>query len=174
MGPVSHVALVTIAQRQDYRTGWRALQRILAMSEDRNYEPDASQARFLYVLSTGHWFDRRGQRTPGCARRERLLHGGDLQNACFTYIPVMHQLIEYAPSLDSYAEEVESGQTSARRTGNDLAAEMIRGSVRWCACCGARAADRSSTKSLPPARTVAIRLRERWCTSRGAWRCGAR
>src|SRR5215475_3147249 len=128
MGPVAHATFVTIAQRQDYRTGQRALQRILELGETRRYEPDTAQAHFLYALGTGHWFEPLEHNVPRAeAAREPLLHGGDVQNACWTYIPVMHQLIDYSPSLTHYVDELESALAFAGRTGNDLAVDMLRG-----------------------------------------------
>ena len=61
----------------------------------------------------------------GPRAREGLVHGGDLQNACCTYYPVVYELLDCAPSLDSYVAEVESALAFARRTGNDHAAEMF-------------------------------------------------
>ena len=46
--------------------------------------------------------------TQALRAREGLVHGGDLQNACWTYYPVVYELLDCAPSLDSYVAEVES------------------------------------------------------------------
>ena len=126
MGPIGHVAFVTIAERKDYRTGQRALQRIMAVSGERGYEPDASETRFLYGITTGPWFEPLEDNVPRLERaREGLLHGGDLQSAGFTYVHTTQQFFEYAPSLDSYVAELESGRAYTRHTGNDFVADTL-------------------------------------------------
>ena len=85
VGPAGHIACVTIALRQDYRTGYRVMRRILTVAETRGYEPDTSQARFLYAVITRPLVRAaRGGRTRGAARpggadprrrpAERVLH----------------------------------------------------------------------------------------------------
>ncbi len=125
VGPVSHVTFVTAARRGDYRTGYRAMRRILAVSEARGYEPDTSQGRFLYALSTGHWFDPLEEAVAQALRaREGLLHGGDLQKACHTYYVSVYAMLDYAPNLESYLTEVDAGLVFAHRTGNGQAADV--------------------------------------------------
>ena len=127
VGPVSHIAFVTTPLRGDYRTGYRAMRRIRAVSEQRGYEPDTSQARFLYALGTGHWFEPVEENVTEAQRaREGLAQGGDLQNACHTYYASLPQLFDLAPSLDSYIAEVESGLAFAKRTGNDQGADVYQ------------------------------------------------
>ncbi|MBV1854733.1 diguanylate cyclase domain-containing protein [Catellatospora tritici] len=124
-GPVAHTMFVTVGRRGDYRTGHRAMLRFLAAAEARGYEPDTSQARFLYALSTGHWYEpledavRQAQ-----LAREGLLHGGDLQKACHTYYVTVYGLLDYAPTLDSYLTEVDAGLAFATRTGNDQSTDV--------------------------------------------------
>ncbi|GHJ44626.1 serine/threonine protein kinase [Catellatospora sp. TT07R-123] len=125
VGPVAHTMFVTVGRRADYRTGHRAMRRFLAAAQARGYEPDTSQARFLYALSTGHWYEpledavRQAQ-----LAREGLLHGGDLQKACHTYYVTVYGLLDYAPSLDSYLTEVDAGLGFATRTGNDQSTDV--------------------------------------------------
>src|SRR5262249_14823497 len=57
VGPASHIAFVTTPLRQDYRAGYQLMNRILAVGEARSYEPQTSQARFLYALGTDQWFE---------------------------------------------------------------------------------------------------------------------
>ncbi|MDI1464580.1 diguanylate cyclase [Catellatospora sp. KI3] len=125
VGPVAHIMFVTVGRRGDYRTGHRAMRRFLAAATARGYEPDTSQARFLYALSTGHWYEpledtvRQAQ-----LAREGLLHGGDLQKACHTYYVTVYGLLDYAPTLDSYLTEVDAGLAFATRTGNDQSTDV--------------------------------------------------
>jgi diguanylate cyclase (GGDEF)-like protein len=120
VAPLSHAGVVTIAQRQDYRTGYGAVRHALEISAARGYEPETSQARFLFSVSTGHWFEpleddiRQARRA-----HEGLVRGGDLLFACFTYHTTTPSLLDCAATLDGYAAEVESGIAFAARTGNE-------------------------------------------------------
>ncbi|HSV34154.1 MAG TPA: AAA family ATPase [Ramlibacter sp.] len=116
---LSRAMLVSISVRQDYRTGYQAVRHVLAMSEARGYEPETSQARHLFAISTGHWFEPLENCIAQAQRaREGTLLGGDLQSACFTYRTSIAGLLECAPTLDSYAAEIDAGQSFAARTGN--------------------------------------------------------
>lgn len=133
VGPVSHVTFVTVAHRQDYLTGYRAMLRILAVGEARGYEPDTSQARFLYALGTGHWFEPLdGNIHQAHLAREGLIHGGDIQKACHTYYVSVYELLDCAQSLDRYVAEVESGLAFATRTGNEQSVDVYL-PYRWLA-----------------------------------------
>ncbi|BCJ77318.1 serine/threonine protein kinase [Catellatospora sp. IY07-71] len=127
VGPVAHITFVTVGRRQDFRTGYRAMLRFLTVGEARGYEPDTSQARFLYALSTAHWWEpleddvRQAQ-----LAREGLLHGGDLQKACHTYYVTVYEMLDYAPTLDSYLTEVDAGLAFALRTGNEQSTDVYQ------------------------------------------------
>jgi len=123
VGPLSHVAFVTIPLRQDYRTGYQAIRRVLAVGEARAYEPETSQARFLYALGSGPWFNTLEDSIAQAQRaHEGLLRGGDLQNACYTYYASLLSLLDCTPTLEAYGAEVETALSFAARTGNDHAA----------------------------------------------------
>ena len=127
VGPASHASVVTVARRGDYRTGCRLLRRILAVSRARGYEPEVWHAQFLNVISTGHWFDPL-EDCVGATRcaLEGLLRGGDLQNGCWVYSPLLCYLLDCAPSLDVLVTEVDEALALAVRTGNDNAEETFR------------------------------------------------
>jgi diguanylate cyclase (GGDEF)-like protein len=127
VGPVAHLPFGTTRRRQDYRTGYRLLRRVLAVSEARGYEPDTAQARFLYAFSAGHWFAPLEE----CVAQARLaweglLQGGDVQNACWTANVLVYALLDCAPTLDAYVPEVEAALGIARRTGNDHSAQLTQ------------------------------------------------
>ncbi|WP_144120551.1 diguanylate cyclase [Catellatospora sichuanensis] len=125
VGPVAHLTFVTVGRCADYRTGHRALLRVIAVGEARGYEPDTSQARFLYALSTGHWYEPLEDNVQQAQlAREGLLHGGDLQKACHTYYVSVYELLDYAPTLDGYLTEVDAGLAFATRTGNDQSTDV--------------------------------------------------
>lgn len=118
IGPMSHAAFVISALRGDYRTGEVAVRRVLAVGEARRYEPDTSQARFLYALGTGHWFEPLEDNVRHAHRaREGLIQGGDLLNACFTYSVTVPELTDCAPTVDACLAEVESALAFSARIG---------------------------------------------------------
>jgi len=115
VGPASHAAFAAVVVRGDYAAGYRAARRIVALGEARDYEPEASQARYvLAVLSC--WFGpiEDGLHTAQRAR-EGLIAGGDLVYAGHVYHEAVYYQLECAPSLDVYAAEVEAGLPAADR-----------------------------------------------------------
>lgn len=116
---LSRTSLVAIEARQDYRTGFEVVRHALATSEARGYEPETSQARHLFAISTCHWFEPLEAAIQQAQRaRMGLLQGGDVQSACFTYRTTIPALLDSAPTLDHYAAEIEAGMALATRTGN--------------------------------------------------------
>jgi len=119
VGPLSHASFMTVAVRGDFRTGYRVVRHALAVSEARGYEPDASQCRFLFALSSRPWFEpvekslRLAQES-----HEGLLRGGDLQNACFTYYASIPVLFDCAETLDAFSAALEACLAFTVRTGN--------------------------------------------------------
>jgi diguanylate cyclase (GGDEF)-like protein len=129
VGPLCHACVVTIARREDYRTGYGAVHHVLSVSEARGYEPETSQARFLFSVSTCHWFEPLEDSVVHAQRaHEGLVKGGDLQYAGFTYHTSTASLLDCSPTVDSYAGEVEAGITFATRTGND---QTVAGSLAF-------------------------------------------
>ncbi|HZE93010.1 MAG TPA: AAA family ATPase, partial [Rhizobacter sp.] len=123
VGPVSHFAFVTMFDG-DYRSGHDDVRRVLEVSEARGYEPQTSQARFLFAFSASHWFEPLEETVIHAQRaREGLLQGGDLQNACFSYLPTVTALFDCAPLLDGAVEAIEAAIALAARTGNKHAGE---------------------------------------------------
>jgi signal transduction histidine kinase len=130
LGPAIHVGFPAVGLRGDYAAAHRVSRRILALGEARGYEPDTSQARFLFAFQSC-WFEPIENGVQAAQRaREGLLAGGDLANAGYTYLPAVQQLLDSAPSLDSCAAEVEAGLAFARRTGNEQTAQWLD-SYRW-------------------------------------------
>ncbi|MEN3359041.1 MAG: hypothetical protein V7637_3023 [Mycobacteriales bacterium] len=119
VGPLSHATHVTIPLSGDYRTGEQVMRRVLAVAEARGYEPETSQARFLYALAAAAWFEplESGVRQAGRAY-EGLIQGGDLQSACSTFHASLPQLLDCAPTLDALLAEAETALALATRTGN--------------------------------------------------------
>ncbi len=137
IGPLAHASLVMISLRQDYRTGYRVVQRVLAAGTARGYEPETSRARFLFALGAGPWFESLEDTLEQAEiARDGLLAGGDLQNAVFTYHASTPTLLDVAPTLERYLPVVEAGLALADQTGNTqtVAAGLpFRQLVRTCA-----------------------------------------
>jgi signal transduction histidine kinase len=130
VGPASAAAFVPLALRGEYATGYRILQRILALSEARGYNPGV--ARFLFAAFCC-WFEPiENSVQAGRRAREELLAGGDLANVGYTYHPVVAALLDCAPSLDACVAEMEAGLAFASRTGNEEANRWLD-SYRWLA-----------------------------------------
>jgi signal transduction histidine kinase len=132
VGPAGIAAFAVVAVRGDYAAGYRALRRFLALSEARGYEPDSSQARFLFAVLS--WCFEPIEHGVEAARRARrgLIACGDNTNAGFTYYPAVRGLLDCAPSLENLVAELEAGLAFVRRTGSEETAESL-GSYRWLA-----------------------------------------
>jgi diguanylate cyclase (GGDEF)-like protein len=116
-----HACIVTIGARQDYRSGYDIARHVLAVGQARGYALDTWQARFLYVISNAHWFEPLEASIAQAQQvRDGLLHGGDLQMACYTYYPSIVALLDCAPALQACGAEVEAGLAFAARTGNEF------------------------------------------------------
>jgi diguanylate cyclase (GGDEF)-like protein len=125
--PISHLAAVTLTLWQDYRTGFRATRRILAMAEARGYEPEAAHASFVYAVGTGHWFDPlEGNVLLAQRAREGLLDSGDLQKTCHSYFATLPQLLDCGSTVEEFTAETETALAFAQRTGNDDSAVTFR------------------------------------------------
>ncbi|MBL7498912.1 diguanylate cyclase [Frankia sp. CNm7] len=126
LGPAGHIAFVTIVRRGDYRTGHRIMRRLLAVGRARGYEPELWMAWFLYVVSTGHWFD--ALETNVAEARDALaalLRNADLHHACWTHYVLLSNLLDSAPTLEVYLTEVDEALAMAARTGNGHAEETF-------------------------------------------------
>ena len=132
LGPMMQLAFPAIALRGDYVAGYRAVRRIVALGESRGYEPDASQARFLFAY-VSCWFEPIENGVQAAQRaREGLIAGADLANAGYTYVPVAQHLMDSAATLDGCAAEVETGLAFVRRSGSEQTAQWLD-SYRWLA-----------------------------------------
>ena len=111
---------LTVALRQDYRSGYAASRYALAVGQLQGYEPETSQIRFAFATFAAHWFEPLQECAVQAQRaRKSLLLSGDLQYACFTYYTAIPSLLDCAPAIDTCAAEVDAGLAFAARTGND-------------------------------------------------------
>lgn len=126
VGPLSHTGVISIALRQDYRNGYNAVQQVLKVSQTRGYEQESARARLLSALFAGHWFEPLENNFEQMQlARDSLLQGGDLQNACYTYVPSLHASLECAPTLGALVTETDAAFAFAARTGNLTAAAVF-------------------------------------------------
>ena len=125
VGSFSHVALVPISVHGNYRAGYQAVRRVLAVGEARGYEPDTSQAKFLHALAAVVWFEPidAGVRLAHEAR-DGLLRGGDLQYAANTYYASLPLLVDCA-GLDECAAEADAALALCERIGFGFAVETF-------------------------------------------------
>lgn len=126
-GILAAAPVITIAQREDYDTGFAINQRVLHIGEQRGYEPETSASRYHYADNAAPWFlpleesIRQARMT-----RDGLLREGDVQVAAYTYYASTSQLLDCASTLDEILAEVNSGFALAERTGNSyLAATLV-------------------------------------------------
>ncbi|WP_083670544.1 diguanylate cyclase domain-containing protein [Singulisphaera sp. GP187] len=117
--PLGHASLVTFLLRGDYRAGYQAVRHVLAVGEALGFQTETAQARFLFAIHNAHWFEPlENDLQYAHQAREDLMQGGDLQFACFTYVPAIWTLFECGPTLDRHAAEIESAIALAERIGN--------------------------------------------------------
>lgn len=120
VGPLCNASFITVALREDYRTGHAVVRRILAVSEARGYEPDTSHVRSAYALSSACWFEPlEDVIRQAHVAHEGLVKGGEPHFACHTYYGSLPSLLDSAATLDEVAAEAEAVLTFAARTGND-------------------------------------------------------
>ncbi|GAA3049896.1 AAA family ATPase [Pseudonocardia yunnanensis] len=132
LGAASFVAFHAVAERGDSVAGYRAVQRLLALGEARGYEPETSQARFVFA-ALSCWFEPIENSLHAARRaREGLIAGGELAYAGYTYNPTVYSLLDCAPVLDHLVDQVEAGVAFARRTGNEQLGQVLD-SHRWLA-----------------------------------------
>jgi diguanylate cyclase (GGDEF)-like protein len=119
VGPVGIAAFGVVAMRADYAAGYRALRRVLALSEARGYEHDTAQTRFLFA--TICWCFEPVENGVQAARqaREGLIGGGDLVYAIYSYHTTVRGMLDCAPTLDRVVAEVEAGLALVRRGGDE-------------------------------------------------------
>ena len=132
IGPASTGVFTAVALGGDYSRGYRAMRRILALGEARGYEPDTSQARYLFAVQSC-WSEPIEDSLHAAQRaREGLIAGADLTYAGYTYQTAASYLVDCAPSLNVYAAEVEAGLAFVRRTGGEQTGQWLD-NYRWLA-----------------------------------------
>lgn len=153
VGPGCYIGSVIVSRRHDYRTSFRILRRILAVSRARTYEPDVWRAQLLYIVDSAHWFEPIENSLPAArSALECLVRDGDLLNACYAHFVIICDLLDCAPSLEILAAEVDEAVAFTARTGNGRTEEVFRAYRRLVRALRGRpvesAADEASEPSL--------------------------
>ncbi|WP_344317285.1 diguanylate cyclase, partial [Actinoplanes couchii] len=116
IGAVSHIGFVT-AQSGDYRAGYQAIRRILAVGQAHGWEPGTSQARMLHAFVGIFWFEplEHAIRAAHDAR-DGLIRGGDLANAANTFFSSVTLGLD-AGELGLFDAEAEAAVAFFERIG---------------------------------------------------------
>jgi signal transduction histidine kinase len=130
VGLAAHAAYHAGPQRDDYLGAYRALQRIIALGEARGYEPATSQARYMAATNLG-WFEPIEQGVHAAHRaRDGLIAAGELAYGGYTYLLSVPYSVDCAPTLASFAGELDDGFAFLRRTGNEQTGRWLD-SYQW-------------------------------------------
>jgi diguanylate cyclase (GGDEF)-like protein len=125
IGPAGFTALATTVMHEDYRTGYRAIRRMLALSEARGYADDAAHARFI-LSQISHWFRPLEDAVLANQQaREGIIRSGDPAYGSLTDEVRVPELLDCTPSLDMYREAIDAGLLFARSTGNEHTHEVM-------------------------------------------------
>ncbi|SDT20464.1 diguanylate cyclase [Actinoplanes derwentensis] len=126
VGPLAHIGFVIIPMRDDHAAANQALGRVLAVSEDRGWEPDTSQCRFLFALTCGHWVQPLEQSLRQARlAREGLIRAGEQLNAAFTFYVTAPNALDCTPTIEGFRTVIDDAISFASRTGNDHIATML-------------------------------------------------
>jgi signal transduction histidine kinase len=130
VGAATGIPVAAVALGNNYALPYRALRRLLALSEARGYEPETSQPRFLLAL-LGWWFEPLEDSVDEARQaREGWIGGGDLGNAAYTFATTVRALLECAPSLDACVAELDAGLAFVRRIGSVNMVEVLE-TYQW-------------------------------------------
>ena len=115
--PASYSTVGTIALRDDYDAAYRAVRRILTLAEARGYEPDTSQARFVFSRFSC-WFEPLEISVQHAKQAyEGLVKSGDLATAGYAFVQSLTVQADCAPTLGVYLAEVDAALAFARSVG---------------------------------------------------------
>ena len=123
--PASYSTVGSIALRDDYDAAYRAVRRILTLAEARGYEPDTSQARFVFSRFSC-WFEPLEVSVRQAKRAyEGLIRSGDLATAGYAFVQSLTVQVDCAPTLDVYLDEVDAGLAFARSVGTEQMGQWL-------------------------------------------------
>ncbi|NTW28823.1 MAG: sensor domain-containing diguanylate cyclase [Coriobacteriia bacterium] len=124
---ICRAPLAAIRERGDYRIGYRAARKALTVSEAHGWEPETSEARFVFVTGAAHWAEPLQNSIEQAAlAHEGMVRAGDPHNnACYSYMPAMAAYLDCGPTVDDFVSEAEAAIDFARRMGMDWVIESM-------------------------------------------------
>ncbi|HVZ44820.1 MAG TPA: AAA family ATPase [Ramlibacter sp.] len=120
---LGRMSSMLITLRQDYRTAYEIARHVLAVGEAFAWEPQTSEARFIFCTFAGHWFERVEDVLRQSRRAfEGVRASGDASYAGYVHAGLITSVLETAPTIEQSVAEVESGIALCARVGNVHAA----------------------------------------------------
>ncbi|WP_325545626.1 trifunctional serine/threonine-protein kinase/ATP-binding protein/sensor histidine kinase [Ramlibacter sp.] len=122
---LGRLSVALIRGRHDYFTGCRIARHVVTVGETLGYEPQTSEARFIYCTFAGHWIE---PLENVLEQLERAFAGvresGDASYASYVHLAINLLVLETAPSLDEFEASVARGGALAESTGNAYSAGL--------------------------------------------------
>jgi diguanylate cyclase (GGDEF)-like protein len=118
MASLSTTPYLLTGARQDYKAAYLIGQHLLKVGEARAFEPATACTRFIFSLTSLHWFEPIENAVAQFRRaREGLMQASDPQFAVYTYL-ASDALLDSAPTMDASLTEIDAGLAFAARSGN--------------------------------------------------------
>lgn len=117
--PMCCIAMVTVALRDDYATGYRAARAALETALARDRGPEVARARHAFGLFACHWFQPLDHDLEHAqAAFAGLVRAGDLEFANFTFFTSQAALFDTCTDLAQLRTETATAIGFARKTGS--------------------------------------------------------
>ncbi|MBC7599824.1 MAG: AAA family ATPase [Polaromonas sp.] len=108
-----------ISERADFKTAHDVAHHVLTVGQALGYEPQASEAQFIYSACAGHWFAPMEDVVRDLWRAyEGVLGSGDISYAGYVHAVLITDLLEITPTIAASAAEVDAGIELCQRAGN--------------------------------------------------------
>jgi diguanylate cyclase (GGDEF)-like protein len=131
--PLSHAGLDLISTREDFRSGYRLVRRVLSVCEARGYDSEVPMVRYSFMNASVHWFDPLHESLAQAERAcDELIRVGDPQMASAGYQSMMPLMLDSAVALQDFTATVNQGLILASDSGNTYASIALN-SHRWLA-----------------------------------------
>jgi signal transduction histidine kinase len=122
---MGHMSDVLIGRRQNFRGAYAVARHAVTVGKALGYEPQTSQARFLFAVCAGHWLEPMESMMGHAARaHEAVRAGGDMADASSFHRIQITILLECAPHLDAVEAEAQAGIAFGKKAGNHYIAAL--------------------------------------------------
>ncbi|MBC7604394.1 MAG: AAA family ATPase, partial [Ramlibacter sp.] len=116
---LGRMANLLINRRQDYQVAWRIARHVVSVGEALGYEPQTSEARFVYATYACHWFEPLEEtRRHAALAWDSLRAKGDIAYAPFVHIVLITTWCEIAATAQLIERQLEVGLDLCVRTKN--------------------------------------------------------